>query len=231
MEMKDKLEAITQISELMTSDMYFEDILRLIVTITAQVMKSNICSLMLLDEKKKMLEVKATQSVSEAYNRKPPLRLGEGIAGRAALEKKPIIVRDVKKDPRYVNKEIAEKENLSSLISLPLVVRGKAIGVLNLYTSEPRDFSSEEIRTLTAIANQAAVVIENQRLLMESELIREELETRKKVERAKGIIMQEFRISEEEAYRRLQRYSMSKQKTMKEVAEALILAWELKKKD
>ena len=228
--MEEKIEALARISELITSDMYFEDILRLIVTITAQVMQSNICSLMLLDEKRKLLEVKATQSVSEAYNRKPPLRLGEGIAGLVALEQRPIIVYDVKKDPHYVNKEIAEKEGLASLVSLPLVVRGKVIGVLNLYTSEPREFTAEEIKLLTTIANQAAIVIENHRLLMESELIREELESRKKIERAKGILMQEYGLTEEEAYRRIQRYSMNKQKSMKEVAEAVILAWEMKKK-
>lgn len=228
--MREKIEALARISELITSDMYFEDVLRLIVTITAQVLRSNICSLMLLDEKRQILEVKATQSVSEAYNRKPPLRLGEGIAGLAALEQRPIIVYDVRKDPRYVNKDIAEREGLASLVSLPLVVRGKVIGVLNLYTSEPRDFAKEEVNLLTAIANQAAIVIENHRLLMESELVREELESRKKVERAKGILMQEYGLSEEEAYRRIQRYSMNKQKSMKEVAEAIILAWEMKKK-
>lgn len=227
---REKIEALARISELITSDMYFEDVLRLIVTITAQVLRSNICSLMLLDEKRQILEVKATQSVSEAYNRKPPLRLGEGIAGLAALEQRPIIVYDVRKDPRYVNKDIAEREGLASLVSLPLVVRGKVIGVLNLYTSEPRDFAKEEVNLLTAIANQAAIVIENHRLLMESELVREELESRKKVERAKGILMQEYGLSEEEAYRRIQRYSMNKQKSMKEVAEAIILAWEMKKK-
>jgi signal transduction protein with GAF and PtsI domain len=210
--------------------MYFEDVLKLIVTITAQVMQSNICSLMLLDEEKKVLEVKATQSISEAYNSKPPLRLGEGIAGRVALEGKPIIVKDVKKDPRYVNKDIAVKEGLSSLISLPLQVKGKIVGVLNLYTSTPRDFSEEEVRVLTAIANQAAVVVENYRLLVESELIREELEKRKKIERAKGILMKEFGIDEDEAYRRIQRYSMDKQKPMKEVAEAIITTWELRQK-
>ena len=228
--MKEKLEAITRISELIASNMYFEDILKLIVTITAQVMQSSICSLMLLDEEKGVLEVKATQSVSEAYNSKPPLRLGEGIAGRVALEGKPIIVKDVKKDPRYVNKDIAIKEGLSSLISLPLQVKGKIVGVLNLYTPTLRDFSKEEIRVLTAIANQVAVVVENYRLLVESELIKEELEKRKKIERAKGVLMKEFGIDEDEAYRRIQRYSMDKQKPMKEVAEAIIMAWKLKQK-
>ncbi|HSV30774.1 MAG TPA: GAF domain-containing protein [Atribacteraceae bacterium] len=228
--MKDKLDALSQISELIISDMYFEDVLRLIVTITAQVMKSNICSLMLLDESKKILEIKATQSISDTYNKKPPLKLGEGIAGRVALERRPITVRDVKSDPRYFNKEIAEKEGLASLISLPLQVKGKTVGVLNLYSQEIRDFTNEEVKILTTIANQSAVVIANYRLLMESEIIKGELESRKKIERAKGLLMQEFNINEDEAYKKIQRYSMNKQKTMKEVAEAIILASEMKKK-
>ncbi|MGQ9746343.1 MAG: GAF domain-containing protein [Candidatus Caldatribacteriaceae bacterium] len=228
--MEEKLEAIARIGELITSDLYLEDILRLVVTMTAQVMHSNLCSLMLLDEEKEVLELAAAQSVSEAYNRKSPLKLGEGIAGIVAKEKKVMVVEDVRRDPRYINKEIAEREGLCSLVSLPLVVRGKVIGVLNLYTSEPRKFSEEEIHLLTAVASQAAVVIENHRLLLESQAIKEELETRKKVERAKGILMQEFGISEKEAYRRIQRYSMNTQKSMREIAEALILAWEMKNK-
>ncbi|MCX6088971.1 MAG: GAF domain-containing protein [Atribacterota bacterium] len=228
--MGEELDAISQISELIISDLYFEDVLRLMVNITAQVMKSNICSLMLLDDKKKVLEIKATQSVSEAYNKKPPIKVGDGIAGLVALEGKPILVWDVKSDPRYMNKDIAEKEGLCSLVSLPLMVKGKIVGVLNLYTSEPREFSEAEIKTLTTIANQAAAVIENYRLLMESEFIKEELNSRKKIERAKGYLMNEFGINEEEAYRRIQRYSMNKQKSMKDVAEAIILAWEMKKK-
>lgn len=227
--MKDKLDIIAQISDLTTSNMYFEDILKLIVTITAQVMQSNICSLMILDEKKKVLELRATQSVSDLYNRKPPLKLGEGIAGRVAKSGKPIVVKDVKKDDRYVNQKIAEKENLSSLVSLPLIVRGRTIGVLNLYTAEPRDFSEEEIRLLTTIANQAAVVIDNYQLLLESKSVREELEARKKIERAKGLLMKEFGIGEDEAYRQMQKYSMDRQKSMKEIAEAIILTWEMKK--
>ena len=170
--MKEELDAISQISELIISDKGFEDVLRLMVNITAQVMKSNICSLMLLDEKKKVLEIKATQSVSEAYNKKPPIKLGEGVAGKVALEKKPMIIPDVCNDPYYRNKEIAEKEGLCSLVSLPLMVRGKIVGVLNLYTSKPREFHDDDIKTLTTIANQAAVVIENYRLLMEVNLSR-----------------------------------------------------------
>ncbi|MDI6786698.1 MAG: histidine kinase, partial [bacterium] len=65
------LDAITKISKTITSDLYLEDILRLIVTVTAEVMGSKICSLMLLDEDKNTIIIKATQSVSQDYNKKP----------------------------------------------------------------------------------------------------------------------------------------------------------------
>ncbi|MFZ2602750.1 MAG: ANTAR domain-containing protein, partial [Candidatus Omnitrophota bacterium] len=82
---------------------------------------------------------------------------------------------------------------------------------------------------LTSIANQAAVAIENTELMVKSKVIQEELEARKIVERAKGILMRNEGITEEEAYLRLRNYSMDKRKTMREVAEAIILATDIKK--
>jgi len=82
---------------------------------------------------------------------------------------------------------------------------------------------------LTTIANQAALVIENTELMIKSKIIQEELETRKLIERAKGILMRKNNISEEEAYRLIQKYSMDKRKGMREIAEAVILADELRK--
>ena len=84
------IQALAKISDVITSDFYLEDILKLIVTVTAEVMGSNICSLMLVDKSKGELVVKATQSVSERYNKKPPIRIGEGIAGIVVKEKKHI---------------------------------------------------------------------------------------------------------------------------------------------
>lgn len=225
-----QLEALTKVSQAITSDLYLEDILKLIVTVTAEVMRSKICSLMLLDQEKKELVVKAIQSVSEEYNKKPNIRLGEGIAGMVAKEGKPIQVLDVRKDERYVNKRIAEKERLCSLLSVPLIVKSKVIGVLNCYTSEPHKFTKSEINVITTVANQAAIVIENSRILVESQIIKEELETRKFVERAKGILMKESGLSEEDAFRRIQKYSMDNRKSMREVAEAIITANVMKKK-
>jgi len=225
-----QLEALTKISQAITSDLYLEDILKLIVTVTAQVMGSKICSLMLLDEKKQELIIRTTQSISEAYNKKPNVKLGEGIAGRVAREGKPIVALDVREDVRYLNQVVAKKEGLCSLLSVPMKVKGKVIGVLNSYTSKPHEFSKEEIDILTAVANQAAIVIENARLLVETKVIREELETRKSVERAKGILMKEEGLFEQDAFRRIQKYAMDNRRSMREVAEAIILTHEMKTK-
>lgn len=229
MNYQEYIKALSKISKAIASDLYLEDILRLIVTVTAQVMGSNICSLMLIDGKNKELMIRATQSISEEYNKKPPLKIGEGIAGKVVKENRPIVIKDVTKEKEYKYLDIAKKEKLCSLLCVPLSVKGKAIGVVNCYTSSLHDFSETEIEMLTSIASQAAVAIENTELIVKSRIIQEELETRKKLERAKGILMKEENLIEEEAYLRLQKYSMDKRKSLREVAEAIITVAEMKK--
>lgn len=226
---EEQIKTLLNISKAITSDLYLEDILRLIVVATAQVMKSNICSLLLTREGTKELVIRATQSVSEAYNKKPPLRLGEGIAGRVAKENKPIAIKDVTKEKEYRYGDLARKENLCSLLCVPLAVKGKVIGVINCYTATPHDFTQTETNILTSIANQAAVAIENTELMVKSRVIQEELEGRKRIERAKGILMKEDHLTEDEAYRKLKKFSMDNRKTMREIAEAIILTSAMKK--
>jgi signal transduction protein with GAF and PtsI domain len=225
-----QFEALSKVSRTITSDLYLEDILKLVVTVTAEIMDSKICSLMLIDEKSKTLVLKATQSMSEVYNKKPSLRIGEGIAGKVALENKPKVVSDLSKEPEYKYKDIAEKEGLKSLLSVPLAVRGKVIGVLNNYTSYSHKFTNNEINILNTVANQAAIVIENAGLMVKTKVVQEELETRKVVERAKGILMREQTMTEEEAFRKIQKQSMDLRKSMREIAEAIILIENMKKK-
>ena len=223
------IDALTKISEAITSDLYLEDILKLIVNVTAEAINSKICSLMLLNNKTKELAVKATQSVSENYNKKPNIKLGSGIAGRVVRDGNPIAVLDVRKDEHYINRDIARKEKLCSLLCVPLIFKDKIIGVLNSYTSKPHKFSKNEISILRSIANQAAIVIENFRLVVESRVIKEELETRKAVERAKGILMKWDGLTEQDAYNRIRKYSMDRRRGMREIAEAIILSEEMKK--
>jgi two-component system, response regulator PdtaR len=217
-----------EVSRAIVSNRYLEEILALVVGLTAQLMNSKICSLMILNEEKHELTIKATQSLSESYREKPSIKVGESVSGRAVQMKHPITVLDVTKDKDYKFPEIAKAEGLKSLISVPMMVKNRVIGVLNCYTAVEHEFSSEEIQMLIGVANQAAVAIENTRLLAEKVTAAESLETRKKVEQAKGILMKRLKISENEAYRMLQKQSMDKRHSIKEIADAIILSEELK---
>jgi GAF domain-containing protein len=224
-----QIEALSEVARLISKGMYLDELLRLIVNVTAEIMDSKICSLMLVDPQKKELVIKATQSVSEAYNKKPNIKLGEGIAGRVALENKPICVLDVKRDKRYLNQEIAKKEGLVSLASVPLAVKGKVIGVLNCYTSKRHRFTRSELAVLATLANQAAIAIENAELDIRARTAEEELTNRKLIERAKDILSQDLNILPMQAYRLIQKQSMDKRRSMREIAEAIITAYEIKK--
>ncbi|MFA5004943.1 MAG: GAF and ANTAR domain-containing protein [Candidatus Omnitrophota bacterium] len=225
-----QIEAFSKVANLIASGMYLDELLRLIVQVTAEIMNSKISSLMLFDPDKKELIVKATQSISEAYNKKPNLKLGEGVAGVVALNNTPVCVLDIKEDKRYLNQDIAKKEGLCSLACVPLAVRGRVIGVLNCYTSKKHKFSKYELDLLTALANQAAIAIDNVELDLRARSAEEALTTRKLVERAKDILSQEANISPAEAYRLIQKQSMDMRKTMREVAEAIILSKDIRLK-
>ena len=213
-----------EVSRAIASNRYLEEILLLVVGMTAELMGSKVCSLMLLDEEKRELVIKATQSLSENYRTKPPIKVGESVSGRAVQKKEPITVLNVTRESGYSYPEIARTEGLCSLVSVPLMIRSRVIGVLNCYTTVEREFSEEEIKLLAGVANQAAVAIENTQLLAEKIAAVEALETRKRVEKAKGILMKHHRLSEAEAYRMLQKQSMEKRHSLKEIAEAIIMA-------
>jgi signal transduction protein with GAF and PtsI domain len=226
-EMKRKalqVETLSLVSETVASNRLLQDVLQLIVTMTAQMMNSKICSIMLLDPEAGELRIMATQSLSEQYRRKPNLKIGQSISGRAVQEKRPIIVHDVTRERDYMFPEVARKEGLCSLLSVPMLIRDRAVGIINSYTSVPHVFTPEEIKVLQAIANQAAIAIENTKLVEKSFEMQEALEVRKLVERAKGSLMQAKGISEEDAFRLMQRQSMDTRKSMREIAEAVVLA-------
>ncbi|MBI2916116.1 MAG: GAF domain-containing protein [Elusimicrobia bacterium] len=223
-----QIETLSQVSRLVAGKSYLDEILRLIVLITAESLGFKICSLMLLDEEKRELSIAATQSLSEDYRKKPPLKVSESLSGRAVLEKKPIAVLDIHKEREYQYPEIAKQEGLSSLLSVPMMIKDRCIGVLNCYTPEPHHFTEMEIKMLASVAHQAAIAIENTRLMEDALATKGELEARKLIEKAKGILMKEKKLSEEDAFREIRKTSMDKRKTMKEIAEAILLAGELK---
>ncbi|MEC4687437.1 MAG: GAF and ANTAR domain-containing protein [Nitrospirota bacterium] len=225
-----QLETLSQVSETVVSNRLIQDILQLIVTMTAQMMDSKICSIMLLDQKVNELRIVATQSLSELYRLKPNLKVGQSVSGRAVQGRRPIIVPDVTRDGHYMYPEIARKEGLCSLLSIPMMIRDKAVGVINSYTSMPHAFTGEEVKLMQTVANQAAIAIEHTTLLEKSFEMQEALAVRKLVEQAKGYLMRSKKLSEQEAFRLIQRQSMDLRRSMREIAEAILLAGQIQER-
>jgi GAF domain-containing protein len=135
-----------------------------------------------------------------------------------------VITTDATADERFSARQSVIFNNLRSILAVPLAVKGRVIGAL--YVDNPFQsaiFGDADKELLQAIANQAAIAIENTKLLEKSFEMQEALEVRKLVERAKGCLMQARGISEEEAFRLMQRQSMDTRKSMREIAEAVIL--------
>jgi len=203
---------------------YLEHLLGLIVNLTSELMNFKICSVMLLDAEKNELVVRATQSLDEEYLKKRQIKVDKSLSGLAILERRSIQFSDIAKQELYSNRAMAQRLSLKSLLSVPMMVKTRAIGVINFYTTVPHRFSEEEIRFLEAIASQAAIALERDELAKKAEASRKALEERKWVERAKGILMEKKRLSEKKAYDLLRKASMSSRKSMREIAEAVIIS-------
>lgn len=225
-----EIELLWHISQSLVSKTYLHEILQLIVTMTAEVMNSKICSLMLLDSEKNELKIAATQALSADYVNKPAVKVGESVSGRAVLEKKPITVLDVTQDKRYGFPEIAKREGIVSLLSVPMQIDGRVMGVINSYTNQPHTFTDLEIKILQSVANQAAVAIENMKLKQENLEVKQALQERKIIDQAKALLIEKDGITEAEAHSLIQKTSRDQRRPMVEVANAILLAYPLRKK-
>ena len=182
------IKGLMDISQAITSDLYLEDILKLIVMVAAKVTGVEICSLWLVEEGKggKILLLKATQSMNPDYFKDRSLKMNEGVVGYIATHNCTLMLADVLKEPRFKEKEMAKKLGLVSMIGVPLCLKdGSVIGVLDCFTVEPREFSETEINLIKTLANQAAIAIENTELLVKTRVIEEELKTRKGLRKPK----------------------------------------------
>ena len=226
----DYIKALMNISQAITSDLYLEDLLKLIVMVTANVTGVAICSLWLIDENEDppKIHLKATQSIDPEYIKDCSLGLNEGVVGHVVSSKRPLIIKEVMKSKRFKEKEMAKRLDLVSMVGVPLQLKDKkVIGTLNCFTTSRHDFSETEVNLLCAVASQAAVAILNTELMVKTMVIQEELETRKQVERAKEILMTRRKMTGGEAYRWIQKKSMDSRKQVRQVAEAILLSEEL----
>ncbi|MGE4561075.1 MAG: GAF domain-containing protein [Desulfobulbus sp.] len=224
------IKALMEISRAVTSDLFLEDVFKLMVMVVARVTGVDICSLWLIDEDSAppMIRLKATQAIEPEYMIDRALGMNEGVVGHVATTRQPLVVADVLQCEIFKEKEMARKLGLVSMAGVPLLgKKGQIIGVLNCFTSILHEFSATDLNLLAAVANQAAVAIHTSELIVRTKLIEQELRSRKTIERAKEVIMQRRKLNGDDAYRWIRKQSMDSRKSMLEISEAILLAAEL----
>ncbi len=157
-------ESLASVSRTINSTLNLDEALRAITKESCELMRARMCSLMLLDESREWLHLRASYGAGDAYIKKPRLAVEESLIGVVVRRKKPLQVANVQADTRYQNVELARREGLVSLLSVPLVFSGQTIGALSVYTARPYNFSNEEIKILGALAELSAIAIEKARL-------------------------------------------------------------------
>ncbi len=157
-------ETLVSVSRTINSTLSLDEALQVVTREASLLVKAKMCSLMMLDESGEFLDLRANHGAGPAYLNKPRLVVGESMLGIVVRRKKPLQVENVQVSGRYQNVDVARTEGLVSLLSVPLVFGGQAIGTLNVYTGTPHSFSNEEIRILSAMAELSAVAIEKARL-------------------------------------------------------------------
>lgn len=156
-----ELEAISQVSNSMVSFPNFSQVLDLIVTLIAEIMKVDACSIRLYQEGKKILAPGAVFGLGSDYLQKTPLRLGEGVPGRALKERLPISVSDILQDARVRYPQELMTEGYRAILSVPIFFYDEPLGTLTVYAKEPRVFTHNETRLLSTLASQTALAIKN----------------------------------------------------------------------
>lgn len=158
------LESLASVSRTINSTLNLDEALQTVTRVACDLMQAKMCSLMLLDDSREWLDLRACFGAGDDYINKPRLRVNESLLGSVVRRKKSIHVENVQTSAGYQNVEVARREGLFSLLSVPLLFRGECIGALNVYTSSPYLYSNEEIRILTAFAELSAIAIEKARL-------------------------------------------------------------------
>jgi uroporphyrinogen-III synthase len=218
-------------SRIVSSGLAIDDMLQELVAITVEVTDCDACLVYLPEHESGDIVLRASQLPHDAEIGAVRLNLGEGIAGWVAQHKSAVALSNrAFADPRFKLFTTLVEDTYEALISVPLVRGGEVIGVLNVHHREPHEHTPDEISVLCFLGEQMGVAIaystlaeHNVKLKREATLVRQQLEERKIVERAKGVLQQRFGLSEEEAYQRLRDESRRLRRAIREVAEAVLL--------
>ena len=224
-----------RISNIVSSDLSLDEMLGEVIGLTVQATACDACLVYLIEPETHDIVLKASLAPHAADIDNLRIRAGEGITGWVAENRSVVALpRKAQSDARFKKLAALVEDTYEAFLSVPLVSSGETIGIINVHHRQPHEHTREEIGVVVFIGEQLGVTIsrsmlqeENARLLEQTEEMRRELETRKLVERAKGILQQRHGISEEDAYLRLRNQSRRLRKPMRELAEAFILAEDL----
>lgn len=224
-----------RVSSIVSSNLSMDEMLGEVVGLTVQASDCDACLVYLIDHSSDEIVLRASQVPHAADLGNLRLKIGEGITGWVAEHKSVVALpSNAASDTRFKRFQTLVEDTYQAFLSVPIVSGGELIGVINVHHRDAHDHNSEEISTLIFIGEQLGVTIskslleeENARLLEETQEMKRELETRKLMERAKGILQQNHSITEEEAYLRLRNQSRRLRRPIRELAEAIILAEEL----
>jgi signal transduction histidine kinase len=175
------LETLVSVSQTINSTLNLDEALQVVTREACQLMRAKMCSLMMLDESRQWLDLRAHHGAGPAYVKKPRLGIEESLVGIVVRRKKAIQLENVQTSARYQHVGVARQEGLVSLLSVPLLFSGQAIGTLSVYTAQPYHFSDEEIKILSALAELSAIAIEKARLYERTVDVEEQLRQNEKL--------------------------------------------------
>ncbi len=209
-----------------------------IVGLTVQVTDCDACLVYLLERETSEIVLRASQVPHQGDLGNIRLKVGEGVTGWVVEHRSVVALSsNAGADSRFKRFQGLVEDTYEAFLSVPLVSGGEVIGVINVHHRQPHQQTSDEIALLTFVGEQMGGAItksflaeENIRLQAETAEMRRQLETRKIVERAKGILQTRHSLTEEEAYLRLRNESRRLRRPMRELAEAIILSEDLSRK-
>jgi len=218
-------------SRVVSSGLSIDDMLQELIAITVEVSGCDACLVYLPDHETGDIVLRASQLPHDAEIGAVRLNVGEGVAGWVAQHKSAVALSSrAFADARFKNFTTLIEDTYEALISVPLVRGGEVIGVLNVHHRDAHEHTPDEISVLCFLGEQmggaiaySALAEHNVKLKKEALQVRQQLEERKIIERAKGVLQQRFGLSEEEAYVRLRDESRRQRRTIRDVSEAVLL--------
>jgi len=207
----------------------FHEVLSQVVEFASVLVKCDSCLIYVLEGEH--LVLRASKSAHPNVNMidRLKLRVGQGITGWVAEHHEPVAISEkAAQDLRFQFFHELPEDRYEAFLSVPLMCRGRVVGAINLQHRRPHTHNPKEIRLISAIGFLVGAEIELARMEELNANLANQLQTRKVVERAKGILQRELGLSEEKAYLALQQQSRQKRKAMKEIAEAIILSEEVR---